>query len=610
MGSARRIDKLGKPRMFFLLTLSLGMLVPWAAAGASKEGRAVWITRWEWTGTRNRSADQYKIRKIFDNLRAGRFNMAFFQVRGQADAFYRSSLEPWAAELTGTLGKDPGWDPLQYAIRIAHERGIELHAWVNVYPMWRGTTPPPHTTPEHIYHLHYPDWVCYNSSGEPMSLNSGYIFVSPGNPEAREHILNVCLDIVSRYDVDGIHFDYIRYPGVDYSYDPVSLQRYRDPNENPRGLSWSDWQREQVNTFVREFYHRAMEIRPELKVSAAVIGKYNAPWTGWDGYNVVYQDAKAWAREGTIDLVCPMIYWPIGPDSPAPFEVYLRQWLFDDPVQRPVLAGIGAYKYTTDLAEIVAEIDTCRALGAAGHVMFSYSSLDDPGFWDELVATSYVTLANVPPSPWKDNEPPNPPVNLTLIPQDNGRWLVDWQAPDSALDGDVADYYNVYRSTEVPPMDPFDGKYLLAITVDTTTQFLDTRASSSHKYYYWVTALDDADNESGVAEQGYTAVSATGRDNVPNAWILSSAYPNPFNGSVTIEFGAPSWARNRTVEIAVYDILGRRLRLLAEGTFEPGWHRVQWNGTDERGVAVTSGVYFVRLKCGDFTGTWRVTYIR
>jgi uncharacterized lipoprotein YddW (UPF0748 family) len=377
-----------------------------------KEGRAVWISRWEWTGRRNLSEDQAKIRQIFEDLRFGRFNMALFQVRGQADAFYRSQHEPWAKELTGEFGQDPGWDPLKYAIEQAHSRGIELHAWVSVYPMWRGTSPPPHSTPEHIYHQHYPEWVCHDSKKRPMALNKGYIFVSPGNPEAREHLLKVCLDIISRYDVDGIHFDYIRYPGTEYSHDPVSIARFRDQAKVSNPLSWSDWQREQVNTFVREFYRRSMKIRPDLIVSAAVIGKYRAPRSGWDGYNIVYQDAKAWAREGTIDLICPMLYWPIGPSSPAPFEHYLRQWLVEDPIARPVMVGIGAYRYKGNLIETAAQIDTSRAVGAAGHAMFSYTSLDDPEYWDELVVASHSTLANVPHDPSKTPSLPNPRQNL------------------------------------------------------------------------------------------------------------------------------------------------------------------------------------------------------
>ncbi|HFE53759.1 MAG TPA: hypothetical protein ENK07_09950, partial [Bacteroidetes bacterium] len=492
-----------------------------------KEGRAVWISRWEWTGSHSRAGDQAMIRQIFDDLRAGHFNMAFFQVRGEADAFYRSSLEPWGAELTGTFGRDPGWDPLAYAVRIAHQRGIELHAWVNVFTMWRGNSPPPHTDPEHIYHLHYPDWVCYDADRHPMKLNRSYIFVSPANLEAREHIIQVCLDIISRYDVDGIHFDYIRYPGQDYSYDPVSLSRFRDPAENPQGLSWAAWQREQVSAFVREFYTRAMEIRPEVKVSAAVIGKYKAAWSGWDAYNVVYQDPKAWAREGTIDFICPMIYWPIGPDSPAPFERYVRQWEVDDPAPRPVLPGIAAYRYGGNLREIRAEIDTCRALGTAGQVMFSYESLDLPGYWDDLASTSYALLANVPASTWKDAVPPEAPKELSV--EQVGRGLqLRWQPPPTASDGDRARYYNVYRVEGTDPGDLFDPAALVAITSDSTPSYYDTRASVERHYTYWVTALDDADNESKPSVSRYPSAPVS-QTELPSEWTLFPPYPNPFN---------------------------------------------------------------------------------
>ena len=578
------------------------------ADAAMKEGRAVWISRWEWTGSHSRAGDQAMIRQIFDDLRAGHFNMAFFQVRGEADAFYRSSLEPWGAELTGTFGRDPGWDPLAYAVRIAHQRGIELHAWVNVFTMWRGSSPPPHTDPEHIYHLHYPDWVCYDAGRHPMKLNRSYIFVSPANLEAREHIIQVCLDIISRYDVDGIHFDYIRYPGQDYSYDPVSLSRFRDPAENPQGLSWAAWQREQVSAFVREFYNRAVEIRPEVKVSAAVIGKYKAAWSGWDAYNVVYQDPKAWAREGTIDFICPMIYWPIGPDSPAPFEYYVRQWVVDDPPPRPVLPGIAAYRYGGNLREIRAEIDTCRALGTAGQVMFSYESLDLPGYWDDLASTSYALLANVPASTWKDAVPPEAPGDVTVEQAGHG-FRLRWQAPATASDGDRARYYNVYRVEGTDPGDPFDPAALVAITSDSTPSYYDTRASVERHYTYWVTALDDADNESEPSVSTYTSVPVA-QASLPGEWTLFPPYPNPFNAQTTIEFNVPEGAGETEVTLVVLDVTGRRVRELAHRQFAPGRHRIVWRGDAEDGTAVASGVYICRLVAGPFRATRRLVYLR
>ena len=575
---------------------------------AMKEGRGVWISRWEWTGSHNRADDQARIRQIFDDLRAGHFNMAFFQVRGEADAFYRSALEPWGAELTGTFGRDPGWDPLAYAVRIAHQRGIELHAWVNVFTMWRGNSPPPHTDPEHIYHLHYPEWVCYDSGRQPMKLNRSYIFVSPANLDAREHIIQVCLDIVTRYDVDGIHFDYIRYPGQNYSYDPVSLARFHDPAENPHGLAWEAWQREQVNAFVREFYDRAIQIRPELKVSAAVIGKYKAAWSGWDAYNVVYQDPKAWAREGTVDFICPMIYWPIGPNSPAPFERYVRQWVVEDPVPRPILPGIAAYKYGGNLSEIRAEIDTCRSLGAGGQVMFSYESLDNPGYWDDLANTSYALLANVPPNSWKDAVPPERPGAVTVEQTSTG-FTVRWEAPPGASDGDRASYYNVYRAEGGPPEDPLGPQFLVAITTDSNTTYRDRKASVERHYFYWVTALDDADNESEPSEVVFTSVPVS-RNSLPQDWRLFPPYPNPFNAQTTIEFSVPQGAGGTEVHVVVLDVTGRRVRELVRRPFAAGTHRIVWSGEADDGTSVASGVYICRLVAGDFRATRRLVYLR
>ena len=247
----------------------------------TKEARGVWISRAEWAKQdiiNNQEAQQKRIIEILDLVKTSKLNFIFFQIRGNGDAFYKSNFEPWSDLLTGTLGKDPGWDPLSFALRQAHLRGLELHVWFNTFTAWKGTVPPPHTIPEHIYNAH-PDWLVCDKNGNRMSLNSSYVFLSPGIPEVRDHVLRVGLDIVKKYDIDGIHFDYIRYPEqspeLGYSQDAVSLRLFNSPAGNPQNLKWSDWQRENINQFVQEFYDEATRLKPHLKISAAVIGKYD-----------------------------------------------------------------------------------------------------------------------------------------------------------------------------------------------------------------------------------------------------------------------------------------------------------------------------------------------
>jgi uncharacterized lipoprotein YddW (UPF0748 family) len=175
-----------------------------------REARGVWFSRFEYAG-RDPEKARHRITEVLEKARRARLNMVFFQVRGHGDAYYRSSLEPWAEPLSGRLGRDPGWDPLVYAVDEAHRLGLELHAWVNTFTAWRGKRPPPETVPPSPY-LAHPEWLVCDREGRPMPLTEGYVYFSPGVPEARRHIIEVAREIVANYDVDGIHFDYLRYP--------------------------------------------------------------------------------------------------------------------------------------------------------------------------------------------------------------------------------------------------------------------------------------------------------------------------------------------------------------------------------------------------------------
>lgn len=162
--------------------------------------RAIWVTRFEFH-------TQHDIVRIMQQSAHAGFNTVFFQVRGNATSYYSSKLEPWSEDYDWNY---PGFDPLRLAIAEAHSHNMALHAWVNVMPMWRGSRPP--VNPDHMYHTR-PEWSWYNRSDERQPLNRGfYVSINPCLPEARQHIVHVCKDIVSRYNVDGLHLDYIRFP--------------------------------------------------------------------------------------------------------------------------------------------------------------------------------------------------------------------------------------------------------------------------------------------------------------------------------------------------------------------------------------------------------------
>ena len=581
---------------------------------ANKEARAVWVNRWNYTEGSNAANHRYKIQEIMRQLKAGTFNIVIWQMRGKGDAFYRSSIEPWASELTGILGRDPGWDPLEYAINQAHRNSLELHAWVNLYPAWKGTIPPPITSPLHVYRAH-PEWVCVDNQGNPMDGNHDeYITLSPGIPEVRQYLLRLCLDIVQRYDIDGMHFDYIRYPTKKYSHDSVSVALFNCPEGNPEQLDWASWQREQVTKFVREFYAQAMALKPWLKVSAAVLGKYDYAHTGWDGYNIVYQDGKKWMKEGIMDFLAPMIYCSIGQSDPwASFESLLRDWVKKNAFDRHIYAGIGANNYMTNFQEISDEIDTCRMVGARGQVFLNYASLDGPGFWDDLKKIKYKDLANVPAMPWKDSVRPNKPQHLTAC------WLtpcaiqLSWNTPQVADDGDSASYYNIYRSVAKAPLDIEDPVYLYGITPNKLTTFIDTDVDSGRIYYYWISALDAADNESVVSNRVKADFSASVRvasRQQPEHLCLMQIYPNPFNPQTTIRFQISEKAGKRHLNLTIFDVLGRKVNVLIDEDRPAGNYEIIWYGDDSSGRIVPSGTYFCRLMYGEYHLTQKMQFIR
>jgi len=381
------------------------------------EARALWVTRWDYSSITD-------IETLMQNAAGAGFNIVLFQVRGTADAFYASNLEPWAARLTGTLGGDPGWDPLQTAVDAAHAHNLELHAYINVYPVWVGEErPAQYCYPQHLYWTlsnrywgvdpGYPSgaWRVYGSNYEPMMLNSHYLYATPAISDMDEHVAAVANDIVSRYAVDGVHLDLVRYPGPGYSYDPTTEAALAQGN-----ISRADWQRQRVTQLVSRVYSEAILPRPEVQLSAAVWPVYKNHW-GWnasEGYHDYYQDSQGWVKSGVIDAIMPMIYPVDVSQSPDAFTkdhfTLLTSDFLDNDGGRHVFPGISAQYHSFD--EIAQRIEIARNLGAPGHAIFSarlvigdYPCADrlpchDP-YWDDFAAGPYADPAQVPSLPWR-----------------------------------------------------------------------------------------------------------------------------------------------------------------------------------------------------------------
>ena len=465
---------------------------------STKEARGLWVTRWEWAihSDSNQSlVQQEKIIEIFDKAQSAKLNFILFQVRGSGDAFYKSKYEPWSQLLTGRLGRNPKWDPLAFAIEQAHDRGLELHAWINTFPVWKGKTPPPHTNPEHVYHAH-PEWMICDKNQKRMKLSSHYVNLSPGIPEVREYVHNIAIDIIKNYDVDGLHFDYIRYPEranqLGYSQDPVSLSLFNSIEGNPDDLNWAEWQRENINQFVRKFYDDATGLKPWIKISAAVLGKYD--YSKWNGFHIVYQDGYKWLSERKIDFIVPMIYWQTDHNT-APFGQIVKNWHNNLLYKRYIFPGMSINKLGSSawpVDQVEQQVAITRETGN-GMVFFSYTGLEKAK--NQLQYRGFKYLANLPPMNWKDETPPMDPRNLKARIYNSSQVVLVWSAPDSSMDPIDIQRYNVFRS-DYTPVDFSDAQNLIHITHRADTFFIDKTAKPGITYYYVVTALDRVNNES------------------------------------------------------------------------------------------------------------------
>jgi uncharacterized lipoprotein YddW (UPF0748 family) len=376
------------------------------------EVRGLWITRFDWTTPEG--ADPARVDEIVSRAAAAGFNTLYFQVRAEGDAYYMPGLEPWARRLSGTLGQDPGWDPLARLIERGHAAGLEVHAYLNVYPLWTGCEAPPDgTSPRHFYYrLAEMEGV---TAGKVNSLQwdaggsvscAPYQRATPASVAHDDHILAVTADLVQRYDLDGLHLDHVRYAGKNTSCDPTSAMRYgRACDFNDQ---YADWQRQQVNATVRKIYEQVLPLRPGLWLTATAWPVYQDKW-GWgvsSGYDTYYQDAKAWLAGGYVDGVTPMIYSG-SPNCNTSYFWDRARWALlvadyqEDSNGRYVIPGIGVEFCTADdFAEIAARIEMARSAGVAGHAIFSYSGLLAKDYFDDLAAGPYRQPADVPPLTW------------------------------------------------------------------------------------------------------------------------------------------------------------------------------------------------------------------
>ncbi len=372
-----------------LALCACGFAAP-VAAQPPAEIRAFWVDAFH-AGIRTpQEADQL----VADAKRAG-VNTLFVQVRRRGDALYRKSVEPPLED----PAYDSNFDALANIIEVAHRAGIEVHAWINAMPVWRDETPP--RDPRHVFNQHGlaaqgPErWLTESPAGETKFL-VGY-FLDPGHPAAAEYLNEIYLNIVRNYAVDGIHFDYIRYPetaerlprGAPVGYNARNLERFRaatgkpaDYRPDPSDQAWIEWRRKQVTNLVRRIYVEAKMIRPNIKVSAALIPWGKPPTNEKDFADVapmqrIFQDWHGWLKEGILDLAVPMNYArEHDPVVRGWFDGWIR-WEKKHKHGRQLAVGVGAYVNTQP--NTLAQIERVRRKegrhSADGVSFFSYASM-------------------------------------------------------------------------------------------------------------------------------------------------------------------------------------------------------------------------------------------
>ena len=451
-----------------ILFLFLCFFVVFAQAReANTEFRSLWVITWEHINAQNTAQENMAtVRRILDNMQKANMNAVLWQVRQGGTSYYRSGYEPWGP-YAGY--RDPGYDPLAYAVQEAHKRGMEIHAWINCFQTAEMVDGAPARQ--------HPEWVCRNREDQPMTSSRA---LSPGLKQVRDYTVNVAMDIVRRYDVDGLHLDYVRWneetgptgllkaeperPALDgqitdeemLALTTSSASRYLYDVEHPYNAgipsgfgSWEDWWRWSVTEFVRTLHDSIQATKPWVRLSAAVLGRYN--WGVWNGYNDVYQDAALWFNTGYVDQLMPMHYhWSSGAEflgmlvnnGPECWSPYIQEGIKDG---RLYSTGPGSYKLSEDklMDRHPGIVTACRQVPwVDGFQFFSYGTWRSHDYFDVANSTFFPTKTKIRAAAFlHDGVPTNPSMQLLKL--DSLHYRISIQP---ALDASQDHWRLIYRA--------------------------------------------------------------------------------------------------------------------------------------------------------------------
>lgn len=488
------------------------------SSGVKREVRSVWMaTVWalDWpSSTSSTTAQKNEMVKYLDVLQKNNFNAVYFQVRTMSDAFYKSSYEPWSSYLTGTRGKDPGWDPLAFVVEECHKRGMECHAWVNPYRFSTGS-----------------NW----STAQDQALKSAGMLLAytksdgktttilnPGLESVRKRIVDVCKEIISNYDVDGLVFDDYFYPeGI-----PVtsSAGDYDLWQKSGASMTFGDWRRNNVNQMVADVYKMVQQQKPYVRfgispagaacTSAAVAAKHGidrCPVASDWQYDGIFSDPVAWLEAGTIDYISPQLYWKTNHKT-NPFGPMTKWWSY-------VAKHFGRHHYashsisflnssntTSDWEEIGKQVQFSRdyteneAPGAVFYSAAYVTGKKQSGFGEWLQVNKFQNKALTPAIDWKKSDLEKMQVSALS----KRATVLSWAGVDNVR-------YSVYAVPESVNVETLDSnipaEYLLGVSYKTTYTMPDDKKSG---YNYAVCVLDRYGNEYEPVYYGQSGVECIG----------------------------------------------------------------------------------------------------
>lgn len=481
-----------------------------------RELRGVWIAtvaNIDWPSRAGLPIEEQKAEliEILDNHQRAGMNAVFLQVRPSADAFYAKSSEPWSRFLTGSQGKSPlpYYDPLEFAIEEAHKRGMELHPWFNPY---RATFDlvQAHVNADHITRKN-PEW---------FFTYGGKKWFDPGIPEVREYIVNVIMNVVREYDIDGVHFDDYFYPypdGRNQIPDAATFRKYGQAFS-----SMDDWRRNNVNLLIQNLSDSIRATKNHVRFGISPFGIWDnkthhpngSETNGLSGYRELYADALQWTREGWVDYIIPQIYFPFYYKA-APYEK-LVDWWSANTHGRHLYIGHASYRAANntagwrDRSQIPDQVRYLRKNPqSVGSVFYSSKSIAGnlAGLRDSLQYDLYKYKSLPPVMHWLDSVPPLSPRDVKAELTQNGEAMhIRWQKPAPASDGEIASGYVIYRFKLQDRIDLDNPKHIIHISyLEDQLSYTDSEIHRDGEYIYVVTALDRIKNESQPSD--YLAVS-------------------------------------------------------------------------------------------------------